>query len=187
MPHLGGAPKKTNAMPTAVAVSPNSTRIAFVHTSYGYKDNHTEQSVTLADASGKVRQFDESRLNVKAKQTYSFGISFSTDGKHLYVPLASESDPTGKQTGSTGNAIGVYAVARRSLKLERLIPLPLVKLSDGKSAWQLGKDVPAGQQLPFPAGIASFTRDGNEKLLVAEQISDSAAILDVQSGHLDSR
>ncbi|GAC1649926.1 MAG: alkaline phosphatase family protein [Acidobacteriaceae bacterium] len=161
--------------------------IAIVHTGYGSFANGGAQSVTLIDSqSGKLNEYNESRLKIKAKQSYSFGIAFSSDGRHLYVPFGSTSDPTGKTEGSTGNGIGVYRLAGLNLSLERIIALPPVRLPSGKHALQLSGTLSPSEQTPFPAGIAVFQRTGREKLAVAEQLSDTLAIVDVESGSVEA-
>ncbi len=41
--------------------------------------------------------------------------------------------------------------------------------------------------MSFPAGIARFLSGGREKLLVAENLSDTAAIVDASSGKVEAR
>ena len=176
-----------NSMPSAIASSPDGRYIAIVHTGYGSTANGGRQSITLIEiANGSIHEYNEDRLKLRAKQTYSFGIAFSADSSQLYVPFASTSDPLAK-AGGTGNGIGVYQVRRDGLSFERMIPLPLVELAAGKRPLHLSKAVTGQQQVPFPAGIARFTQQGREKLVVAEQLSDTLAFVDVASGRLESR
>ncbi len=184
---VAGNPQRVNAMPAASAVSPDGSRVAFVHTGYGSNANENRQSITLVEtATGKITEYNEAKLKLKAKQTFSFGVAFSDDGRHLYVPFGSSTDPGGNAPESTGNAIGVYAVGAK-LQLERFIPLPVVELSKGKSALELSMGLSGTHQTPFPAGIAVFARDGREKLMIAEQLSDTVAIVDTATGRLESR
>ncbi|MEO8725302.1 MAG: hypothetical protein ABI383_04195, partial [Acidobacteriaceae bacterium] len=183
-----GHPRRVNAMPTTAAVSPDGKRIAFVHTAYGAEANDNQQSITLADVTGgALVEYNESRLKLKAQQSYSFGAAFSTDSQRLYVPFGSITDPSGKGANATGNAIGVYEVTGTRPRLERLIVLPPRELPPGKGALPIAAGITKMQQVSFPAGIAVFASGGREKLLIAEQLSDTAAIVDAASGKLESR
>jgi DNA-binding beta-propeller fold protein YncE len=183
-----GAPQRVNAMPAAVAVTADGSRIAFVHTAYGADANQTLQSITIVDkATGGVSEYNEAKLKLRAKQTFSFGAAFSLDGTKLYVPFGSITDPLAKQKDSTGNAIGVYALNRTKLTMQHLIALPPRDVPQGKRVLAITKGLAASQQAPFPAGLAVFRRNGAEKLLVAEQLSDTASVVDVATGKLEAR
>src|SRR5947209_20342269 len=64
-----------NAMPTAIAKSPDGTRIAIVHTGFVSNQNQGQQSITLIDKpTGNVREVNAPRLKERSQQTFSFGI-----------------------------------------------------------------------------------------------------------------
>src|SRR5947209_13584139 len=177
-----------NAMPTAIAKSPDGTRIAIVHTGFGSNQNQGQQSITLIDTpTGSVREVNEPRMKDRAQQTFSFGICFGADGKKLYASVGSSSDPSGAKSGNNGDGIAVYDVRPNGIKWDRFLPLLPVHLTARKTAARLTNSIGAGEQVTFPAGIALFSAGSGEKLVVAEQLSDTVSILDVASGRVEAR
>ena len=95
----------------------------------------------------------------------------------------SSSDPTGTKDGDTGNGVVVYGFANGALKAQGFLKLPLVKLASGRHT-----DLPkAGENgtlaIPYPAAIAIVP--GTQKLLIAEDLSDSVAELDAATGKVE--
>lgn len=176
-----------NSMPSAVAVSAQGDRLAFVHTGFGANANHGQQSISLVDpTTGSVTEFSESRMKSKAKQTFSFGACFSHDGKHLFVSVGSSTEPLPHGPEQTGDGIAVYKTGAQ-LAWERFIPLPPVSLGSDKQPALLSQRTSATEQVTFPAGIAAFTHGEREKLVVAEQLSDTVSLVDVASGRVEGR
>ena len=117
-------------------------------------------------------------------QSYFLGLVFGSDGKHLYASVGSITDPTGEKPGNTGNGIAVYSFADGKVAPERFIAITPQALAAGKKvAVGLRKTAP-GTAIPYPAGLALVSAGGNNKdrLLVANNLSDNAVLLDITSG-----
>ena len=93
-----------------------------------------------------------------------------------------------KKEKQTGNAIAVYRVDAGRVTPERLIPIPLQTLAEGRTQNQLDAPVPAGKAIPAPAGLAVVKGSGGaEELLVADVLSDDVLLIDVASGAIRHR
>ncbi|MFP5229503.1 MAG: phosphoesterase [Acidobacteriota bacterium] len=188
-----GSPRQLNSLPMASAWSPDHRYLALVNAGFGTVESNYEQSIAILDTStGKLTDYPEPRTEIQQPQTYYSGIAFSADGSHLYVSFDSLSQPEGGKKDETGNAIGVYAFAGGSeadaLKLERLIRVPLRELSGNRKQNHGPMDLAENQAIPAPAGIAAVKgEDGTEKILVADEYSDDALLLDATSGKLVTR
>ncbi len=64
---------------------------------------------------------------------------------------------------------------------ERFIPIPLQPLSTGKKL-AVGLTAPPHTAIPYPAGIALISDSGHDKLLIANNLSDNAIVLDPATG-----
>ncbi len=119
-----------------------------------------------------------------AHQSYFLGLTFSADGHHLYGSVGSITDPTGEKRGDLGNGIAVYNFRDGTVAPERFIKIPPQKLAaDKKVAFGLRK-TPSGTAIPYPAGLALVQSSGSEKLLVANNLSDNALLLDPSDGRI---
>jgi DNA-binding beta-propeller fold protein YncE len=166
-----------------MALSPDHRYAALLNSGYGTSDSGIRQSIAILDLESNVlTDFSDDRLAEDAHQTYFLGLSFSGDGQHIYASMASLTDPTGKQPGSTGNGIAVYRFDHGKVTPERFISIAPQSLAPGKhiakSVFQLGR----GLAIPFPAGLAVIRRGQSEALLVANNYADNAVLLDATTG-----
>jgi len=178
-----GDPQRVNNFPTAIATSPDGRFVVLLHSGYGAYSSRERQSLTVLNLeTNTVTDFPDDRLGSDAKQTYFLGLAFSGDGKHLFVSMASYTDPLGKQTGNTGNGIAVYGFEDGKVMPERFAPLsPRAKLPAGKLRRKEFKDV------TYPAGLSVGVNDGDERILVASNSSDEAILLSAADGHIVQR
>ncbi|MHB1701237.1 MAG: bifunctional YncE family protein/alkaline phosphatase family protein [Acidobacteriaceae bacterium] len=190
-----GHPQPLNSLPMAMAVSPDGRYIAIVNAGYGTFESRYMQSIAVVDtAIGKLADFPDDRTGHNAQQTLYSGLAFSADGKHLYAGMGSLTAPEGRPLDggggrassriATGNAIAVYSFNAGTLAPERTIPVPLQALARGKTT-----TIPSGEgdssAVPFPAAIAvvpSAGRSDGDRLLVANNLSDNAVLLDASTG-----
>jgi len=180
---LPGAPQRTNSLPVTMALSPDRRYAALLNAGYGTSDSGIRQSIAILDLESNVlTDFSDERLAEDAHQTYFLGLVFSGDGQHIYASMASLTDPTGKQQGSTGNGIAVYRFDHGRVAPERFISIAPQPLAPGKhiakSVFKLGP----GMAIPYPAGFAVIPRGKSDTLLVANNYADNAVLLDVASG-----
>lgn len=175
-----------NSFPATIAVSRDGRYAAIVHAGYGTQKTVGRQSISVADlASGQVADFPDDRLPEDAHQSFFVGLAFSGDGKHLYASLGSITDPTGAKPRDTGNAIAVYGFSDGKVAPERLIKIEPTKLGPGKHVARGLFKTPAGTAIPYPAGLAVVSSAAGEKLLVANNLSDSAIMIDASSGKIE--
>jgi DNA-binding beta-propeller fold protein YncE len=174
-----------NSFPATIAVSPDGRYAAMVHAGYGTQDSRGRQSISIANlTSGEVKDFPDDRLAEEAQQSYFVGLAFSDDGKHLYASLGSITDPTGTKSGDTGNAIAVYTFEQGKVAPERLIKIEPTKLASGKYVAQGVFNTAARTAIPYPAGLAVIASDKGERLLIANNLSDSAILIDAANGQI---
>jgi DNA-binding beta-propeller fold protein YncE len=174
-----------NSFPATIALSPDGRYAAMVHAGYGTQDSRGRQSISIANlSSGEVKDFPDDRLAEEAHQSYFVGLAFSGDGKHLYASLGSITDPTGAKSGDTGNAIAVYTFEQAKIAPERLIKIEPTKLASGKYVARGVFKTAAGTEIPYPAGLAVIASDKGERLLVANNLSDSAILIDAANGQI---
>ena len=180
---LPGSFQPLNSLPVNMAWSPDRRYLAILNNGYGTVESGYGESIAIFDThSGQLNHFADPRLGKKVQQTYFIGIVFSADGKRVYASVASISDPTGERTGDTGNGIAVYKFDEGQLSPERFIPIPLQVLAPGKRVAHELAEVPQGQAIPYPAGLAVVVRSGREELLVADNLSDDVLEIDAAAG-----
>src|SRR5208282_2561069 len=178
-----GAPQRTNSFPTAIALSPDGKYLAILDNGRGTAESKFQQSIAVLDlTSNQVRDFPDARLGINARQTYFLGLAWSSDGTELYASMASLTDPEGKTSGDTGNGVAVYRTQDGRLAPERFVKLPMVALPNGKRFTYHTKGVAAGQAIPYPAGLALVKYEGNDALLVAENLADDVVLVSVRTG-----
>jgi len=182
-----GHPQRINSLPISMAASPDGRYIVTVNAGYGTYESEYRQSFAVLDTqTGAVADFPDAGTSVRGKQTLYSGLAFSRDGSHLYASMASLSDPKGTGQGDAGSGIAVYSFKEGRIAPERLIPLPIAKLAPGrKTRLPDGKDTDQG--VPYPAAIAVIGEAGHEKLLVAENLSDDAVLVDAATGAIEKR
>jgi DNA-binding beta-propeller fold protein YncE len=178
-----GAPMRTNGYPATIALSPDGRYAVLLHAGYGAQSSQTHQSLSVLDVTtGQLTDFPDARLAEEARQSYFLGLVFSSDGKRLYASLGSITEPTGAKEGSTGNAIAVYTFNAGKIEPSRTIKIPPQKLAAGK--W-VSKDLfktPKGTAIPYPAGLAIVPSKDGDRLLIANNLSDNALLIDVTTG-----
>jgi len=183
LPGTPGGPQLSNSFPTAVALSPDGRFAALLNNGRGTYASQFSQSIALEDLrTGQLSDFPDPRLKVNAHQTYFLGLAFSGDGRHLYASMASLTDPTGRRPNDTGNGIAVYSLEDGRLTAERFIAIAPQPLGVGRRRDAVHHAAPAGMLVPYPAGLAVVAHAGGERLLVADNLSDDALLLDAATG-----
>jgi DNA-binding beta-propeller fold protein YncE len=178
-----GAPRPINNLPTAIAISPDGKFALLLHSGYGAYTSGEKQSLSVLNLeTNELTDFPDDRLGSRARQTYFLGLAFSLDGKHVYASVASLTDPLGKRKGSTGNGIAVYSFADGRIAPERFLPMPpRTKIPNGKVRRAEFNDV------TYPAGLSVGMSGGEERLLVANDNSDEAVLLNTKDGTIVHR
>jgi len=176
---------RTNSFPATIAISPDKRYAALLNQGYGTQETGARQSIAILDLSNnQLRDFPDDRLSddETTRQSYFIGLAFSTDGKHIYASMGSITDPEGEKPKSTGNGIAVYKFANGQVLPERFIKIPPQQLAAGKEvAFGVRKTAP-GTAIPYPAGFAVLKGEKGDRLLIANNLSDNAILLDVNSG-----
>jgi DNA-binding beta-propeller fold protein YncE len=171
-----------NGMPTNAAWSPDHRYLAFLNAGYGTPESRLQQSIAVWDTETE-KQTDFPEMRTAGPQTFFAGLAFSADGKHIYASLSSITNPTADGNKATGNSVAVYSLSEGKLTAERLIPVPMQKLAKGKQQNAISNATRSGMAIPAPTGIAVVKASGGkERLLVADEYSDDALLLDAESG-----
>ncbi len=190
-PWLIGSPSKINSLPMSLVLSPDGRYAAALNAGYGTPESGYEQSVLIADlVSGKQVDFPDPRTQLgSAHQTLYQGLGWSRDGTRLYASVASLTAPEGGKPEETGNAVAVYSFEDGKLVPQRIIRIPLQKLAGGKQQSTFNKSVADGMAIPYPAGLSVVggASDRSERLLVADNLSDDALLIDAGSGRIVTR
>lgn len=175
----------TNGFPATIALSPDGRYAAFLNDGYGTQESMAMQSIGVLNLeTNQLADFPDKRLGEEVHQSYFLGLVFSSDGKHLYASVGSISDPTGSKPGDTGNGIAVYSFEDGKVAPERFISIAPQPLSSGKKVAIALRKTPEGTAIPYPAGLALISSSGRDRLLVANNLSDNAVLLDVESGKI---
>ena len=178
----------TNSFPATIALSPDGRYAALLNDGYGTQETVATQSIAVLDLkTNQLADFPDKRFGEDVHQSYFLGLVFSSDGKHLYASVGSITDPTGQTPPDTGNGIAVYTFADGKVAPERFIALEPQALAAGKKVAIALQKVPAGTALPYPAGLTLISSEGRDRLLVANNLSDNAVLLDVASGKVLQR
>jgi DNA-binding beta-propeller fold protein YncE len=174
----------TNSFPATMVVSPDGRYAALLNDGYGTQETLAHQSIAVLDlATNKIADYPDARLSDQAHQSYFIGLAFSSDGKHLYASVGSLSDPTGSKDGNTGNGIAVYSFSSGKVAPERFVPIAFQPLSLGERLAS-GLTAPPEMAIPYPAGLSVISDAGHDKLLIANNLSDNAVLLDSASGKI---
>jgi DNA-binding beta-propeller fold protein YncE len=182
--HIGS----TNGFSATIALSPDGRYAVLLNDGYGTQETIATQSIAILDLkSNELKDYPDKRFGEEAHQSYFLGLVFSSDGKHLYASVGSISDPTGAKPPSTGNGIAVYSFSDGKVAPERFIPIEPQALASGKKVAIALQKTPAGTAIPYPAGLALLSAEGHDRLLVANNLSDNAVLLDVASGKIVQR
>src|SRR6266478_8069064 len=178
---------RTNSFPATIALSPDGRYAALLNQGYGTQEAGARQSIAILDLSNnQLHDFPDDRLSddYSTRQSYFIGIAFSSDGKHLYASMGSITDPNGEKPKSTGNGIAVYKFADRQVTPERFIKIAPQPIAEGKEVAFGVRKTSAGTALPYPAGVAVLPGPNGDRLLIANNLSDNAIVLDVGSGKI---
>jgi len=174
----------TNSFPGTMVLSPDGHYAALLNYGYGTQETMARQSISVLNLdTNKIADFPDSRFSDTSHQSYFIGLAFSSDGKHLYASVGSLTDPTGEKKGDLGNGIAVYSFSAGKVAPERFIPIPLQSLPAGKTL-AVGLMAPPHKAIPYPAGIAAISDGGHDKLLIANNLSDNAILLDPANGRI---
>jgi hypothetical protein len=174
----------TNSFPVTMVVSPDGHYAALLNDGYGTQETMAHQSISVLNLkTNQIVEYPDARLSDEAHQSYFIGLAFSSDGKHLDASMGSLTDPTGAKAGNTGNGIAVYSFAAGKVAPERFIPIAPQPLSTGKKLAVGIKSAPH-TAVPYPAGLALISDGGKDKLLVANNLSDNAVLLDPATGKI---
>jgi hypothetical protein len=164
-----------------MVISPDHHYAALLNDGYGTQETMARQSISVLNLdTNEIADFPDARLSDMAHQSFFIGLAFSSDGKHLYASVGSLTDPTGAKPGDLGNGIAVYSFSVGKVAPERFIRIPLQPLSTGKKL-AVGLTARPHMAIPYPAGI-TVIRGGHDKLLIANNLSDNVALLDVATG-----
>jgi DNA-binding beta-propeller fold protein YncE len=178
---------RTNSFPATIALSPDGRYAALLNQGYGTQETGGRQSIAVLDVSNnQLHDFPDDRLSDEhsTRQSYFIGLAFSSDGKHLYASMGSITDPTGEKPTSTGNGIAVYKFANGQVTPERFIKIAPQPIAEGKEVAVELRKTPAGTAIPYPAGFAVLPGATGDLLLIANNLSDNAVVLDTKSGKI---
>jgi DNA-binding beta-propeller fold protein YncE len=174
----------TNSFPVTMVVSPDGRFAALLNDGYGTQETLAHQSISVLDLkTNQIVEYPDARLSDESHQSYFIGLAWSSDGNHLYASVGSLTDPTGAKPGDTGNGIAVYGFSQGKVTPERFIPIGLQPLSTGKKL-AVGLKAPPHTAIPYPAGMAVIADGAKDKLLVANNLSDNAVLLDPATGKI---
>ena len=184
LPPAPGDPRRLNSLPLSLAVSPDGCWVVAINAGYGTFESRYAQSLAVLNVqSGAVRDFPDERVGERAPQTFFSGLAFSPDGTKVYASLASISSPEGDGHDKVGNGIVVYGFSQGELKPQGFLKLPMVKLATGKrTSEHKGGDATMG--IPYPASIEVVPGE-TERLLVAENLSDTAVLMNAKTGQIE--
>ncbi len=179
-----GDPRRVNSLPISLAASPDGKWVVALNAGYGTAESDYMQSLSVLNTStGEVQDVPDASVSLHAPQTFFSGLAFSSDGARVYASLGSTSKPEGDGGRAKGNGIVVFSFAEGVLKTQGLLKLPLVPLAPGKTTALRTAD--GGKKgIPFPAAIAVIP-GARERLLVAENLSDSVVLLDASTGVIE--
>jgi DNA-binding beta-propeller fold protein YncE len=174
-----------NSFPATIAVSPDGRYAALLNAGYGTQQTEARQSITVLDLqTSQLADFPDDRLPEDAHQSYFVGLAFSSDGGHLYASMGSITDPAGAKPRNTGNGIAVYKFQQGKVTPESFLKIAPQKIAEGKKVAFGLRKTPAGTAIPYPAGLAVISGEAGDKLLVANNLSDSVVLLDAASGRV---
>jgi DNA-binding beta-propeller fold protein YncE len=182
----------TNSFPATITLSPDGRYAALLNNGYGTQETMAMQSIAVLDLkTNQITEFPDKRFGEDVHQSYFLGLVFGSDGKHLYASVGSITDPTGEKPGDTGDGIAVYSFTNGKVAPERFFAIePQALAARKKVAIGLRKTAP-GTAISYPAGLALLSSGGNsnkkDRLLVANNLSDNAVLLDCATGKVLQR
>jgi hypothetical protein len=168
-----------------MALHPNGRYLAILNNGYGTLDSHYQQSIGVLDLeTNQLRDFPDPRFIVNAHQTYFLGMAFGAEGDRLYVSVASFTDPAGERPGHLGNGIAIYRFKDGEISPQGFLKIPLQVVPEGKQQNPALASLPAGKSIPYPAGLSVVETKEGEQILVADDLSDNALLMDAGSGRI---
>jgi DNA-binding beta-propeller fold protein YncE len=177
-----GDPQPTNNWPTVLAVSPDLHYVAVLNSGYGAYTSDQRQSIAILDvATNHLIDFPEPLMASDAAQTFFHGMAFSSDGRKIYASVGSMTDPLGLKKGNVGNGILVYDFENRAPTQSGFLKMPPRLPADTAHRWQ-----PDMRNVTFPSGLAVVHRKAGDSLLIANNLSDEAVLMDT-SGAVQKR
>jgi len=178
----------TNSFPVTMVLSPDGRYAALLNDGYGTQEMLAHQSIAVLDLqSNKITEFPDARLSDTDHQSCFIGLAFSSDGKRLYASMGSLTDPTGTKAGDTGNGIAVYGFNGGKVTPGRFIPIAPQPIGSQKRVLAGLSNTPTHTAIPYPAGLALISDGGHDKLLIANNLSDNAIVLDPATGKILQR
>ena len=184
LPLAPGGYQRLNSLPLSLAASPDGRWVVAINAGYGtFESNYAQSLAVMNTQTGTVADFPDDRVGERAPQSFFSGLAFSPDGTKVYASLASLSFPEGDGHEKTGNGIVVYGFSQGVLTPQGFLKLPEVKLAGGRHT-DLQKDGNAVLGIPYPAAI-SVVPGASERLLVAENLSDSVVLMDAKTGKIE--
>jgi DNA-binding beta-propeller fold protein YncE len=187
-----GQPRSVNSFPVNLAMSPDGRFAVLLNNGYGTLASDFRQSLSVLNLrTNKLTDFPDTRLEIDSAQSFFLGLAFSSDGLRLFASISSLTDPsitaavTGKE--NVGNGIAVYSFREGKILPEKFIKLPLITIAGARVAAALNARLPPGTLIPYPAGLAVVPGGNADRLLVADNLSDDAALVDVDSGKIIHR
>ncbi len=179
----------TNSFPATIAISPDGRYAALLNNGFGTQETMAMQSIAVLDLkTNQLSDYPDKRFGEEVHQSYFLGLVFGSDGKHLFASVGSVTDATGQKPPDTGNGIAVYNFTDGKVVPERFIAIEPQVLAPGKKVAIALRKTPPGTAIPYPAGLALVSaRGGHDRLLVADNLSDNAVLIDVASGKVLQR
>jgi DNA-binding beta-propeller fold protein YncE len=180
-----GAPRPINSFPATMVIDPSGHYVAILNNGYGTAESRFQQSIAVLDLeTNQLRDFPDHRFSVNARQTYFFGMAFSTDGNRLYDSVASFTDPAGERSGDLGNGIVVYRFKDGEISPQGFLKIPLQPVPEGKQRNPALPSLPPAKSIPYPAGLAVVRGGQGDEILIANNLSDNALLIDATSGRV---
>lgn len=172
--NVPGDPQPTNNLPTVLATSPDQRYVAVLNNGYGSYTSDQKQSIAILDvATNILTDYPETLMASGAGQTFFHGMAFSSDGRHLYASVGSMTDPLGEKKGNVGNGILAYSFNEGKITESSFLKMPPRPTARNK---RLQRD--DMKNVTFPAGLAVIPGANGDALLVANNLSDEAVLLD---------
>lgn len=177
-----GDPQPTNNWPTVLAVSPDQRYVAVLNSGFGSYTSGQQQSIAILEVgTNRLTDFPEPLMAHNAAQTFFHGMAFSSDGHKIYASVGSMTDPLGEKKGHVGNGVLVYAFENG-----RATPSGFLKMPPRPPADARRRQGPDLRNVTFPSGLAVVRGKVGDSLLIANNLSDEAVLMD-SSGVVQKR
>jgi len=177
-----GDPQPTNNWPTVLAVSPDRRYMAILNSGYGAYTSGQQQSIAILDVTtNHLTDFPEPLMGSGAAQTFFHGMAFSSDGRKIYASVGSITDPLGQKKGNVGNGILVYSFEGGTPVQSGFLKMPPRAPADARHRQRTDM-----RNVTFPSGLAVVHGNAGDSLLIANNLSDEAVLMDT-SGAVQKR